>query len=76
MYTLSINIRLKANQNVNHGRTQHISRNEGDMAYEASFQICYISYTSFVNTIFEKTRSHKGSDLVILLAKQSGKYTR
>ena len=78
VHTLSINNMLKMNHRVARGRTQHISRNEGDMAYDASFQIYFISYMSLINTIFEipTAKKHKGSNLVILLARKVRKMTR
>ena len=78
VHNLSTNSMLKMNHRVARGRTQHISRNEGDMAYDASFQIYFISYMSLINTIFEipTAKRHKGSNLVILLARKVRKMTR
>lgn len=46
---------LKAYHHTINGRMQHISRNEEGKTYDANFQVRFISYTSFINTIFEKT---------------------
>lgn len=54
MHILSIVYILKAGLHVINGHTQRIIRNEGDMAYNASFQICLISYTFLINMITDK----------------------
>lgn len=55
MYTpLSLNYMMKTHHRVTNGRTQLISRNEGNIVYDVSFQVCLISYMSLINIIFEK----------------------
>lgn len=73
MHTLSINNILKAYLGVINNHMQHIIRNANrtrlTMVYNTNFQVHFICYTSFINTIFEKTPQLEVTMFRILLAR-------